>query len=105
MAIFLAETLDQLQRSFCSKFIKKDVLSRTLTLALSKLSLSGSNNHVPISKVDSGLELKQQLTELRSSGKINDRREYQFKSEPLKFLVAWCTHTKEESPLSSYSAS
>ena len=28
-------------------------------LALSKLNLSNSNNHVPISKVDIGLDLKQ----------------------------------------------
>ena len=72
MAIFLVETLDQLRRSFFSKFIKKDVLSGTSTLALSKLNLSNSNNHVPISKVDIGFGLKQLLKELRSSGKIND---------------------------------
>ena len=104
IAIFLVETLDQLLRSFCSKFIKKDVLSGTSTLALSKVNLSDSNNHVPTSKVDVGFGLKQQLKELRSSGKINDRQEYQFKSEALKFLVALCTHMKEKSPLSSYLA-
>ena len=49
MAIFLVGTFDQLQQSFCSKFIRKDVLSGTSTLALSKLNLSDSNNHVPIS--------------------------------------------------------
>ena len=99
MAILLMETLDQLLRSFCSKFIKKDVLSGISTLALSKLNLSDSNNHVPISEVDTGFGLKQQLKELRSSGKINDRQEYQFKSEALKFLVALCTLMKEKSPL------
>ena len=83
MAIFVGETLDQLLQSFCSKFIKKDVLSGTSTLALSKLNLSDSNNNIPISKVDIGFGLKQQLKELRSSGKINDRQEYQFKSEAL----------------------
>ena len=71
-------------------------------LALSKLNLSDSNNHVPISKVDVGFGLKQQLKELRSSGKIRDRQEYQFKSEALKLLVELCTHMKEKSPLSSY---
>ena len=102
MAIFVGETLDQLLQSFCSKFIKKDVLSGTSTLALSKLNLSDSNNNVPISKVDIAFGLKQQLKELRSSGKINDRQEYQFKSEALKFLVALCSHIKKKSPLSSY---
>ena len=104
MAIPFVKTLDQLLRSFCSKFIKKDVLSGTSTLALSKLNLSDSNNHVPISKVDIEFGLKQQLKELRSSGKINDRQEYQFKLEALKFLVALCTHMKEKSPLTSYFA-
>ena len=83
MAILLVETLDQLLRSFCSKFIKKDVLSGISTLVLSKLNLSDFNNHVPISK---------------------DRQEYQFKSEALKFLVELCTHMKEKSPFSSYFA-
>ena len=72
-------------------------------MALSKLNLSDSNNHVPISKVDIGFVLKQQLKELRS-GKISDRQEYQFKSEAVKFLVAFCTHIKEKSPLSSFFA-
>ena len=71
MAIFLVETLDQLLRSFYSKFIKKDLLSWTPTLALSKLNSNNSNNHVPISKVNIGFGVKQQLKELRS-GKIND---------------------------------
>ena len=97
------ETLDQLLRPFCSKFIKKDVVSGTSLLAFSKLNLSDSNNHVPISKVDIGFELKQQLKELRSSSKINDRQEYKFKSEALKFLVALCTHMKEKSPLAPVS--
>ena len=88
MVIFLVETLDQLRWSFCSKFITKDILSKTSTLALSKVNLSDSNNHLPISKVDIGFGLKQQLKELRSSDKINDRQEYQFKSEALKFVVA-----------------
>ena len=92
------ETLDQLLRSFCLKFVKKDVLSGTSTLALSKLNLCDSNNHVPISKVDIEFVLKQQSKELRS-GKISDRQEYQFKSEAVKFLVALCTHIKEKSPL------
>ena len=67
-------------------------------MALSKLNLCDSNNHVPISKVDIEFVLKQQLKELRS-GKISDRQEYQFKSEAVKFLVALCTHIKEKSPL------
>ena len=104
MAIFLVETLDQLRRSFFSKFIKKDVLSGTSTLALSKLNLCESNNHVSVSKVDIVFGLQQRLKQLRSSGKINDRQEYQFKSEALKFLVALCTHMKEKSLLSSYFA-
>ena len=102
MAIFLVETLDQLRRSFFSKFIKKDVLSGTSTLALSKLNLCESNNHVSVSKVDIVFGLQQQLKELLV--KISDRQKYQFKSETLKFLVALCTHMKEKSLLSSYFA-
>ena len=101
IAVFLVETLDQLLGLFRSKF-KKDVLSGISTLALSKLNLRDSNNHVPISKVNIGFGLKQQMKELRSSGKINDRQEYQFKSEALKFLFALCTYMKEKSPPSSY---
>ena len=71
---------------------------------MSKVNLSDSNNHLPISKVDIGFGLKQQLKKLRSSDKINDRQEYQFKSEALKFVVALCTHMKENSLLSSYFA-
>ena len=37
MAIFLVETLDQLLRSFYSKFMKKDVLSATSMLAFIKI--------------------------------------------------------------------
>ena len=102
MAIFLVENLDQLLRSFYSKFIKKD-LSWTPTLALSKLNSNNSNNHVPISKVNIGFGVKQQLKELRS-GKINDWQEYHFKSEALKFLVTLCTHMKEKTLLSAYFA-
>ena len=104
MAIFLVETLDQLLQSFCSKITKKDVPTGTSTLALSKLSLSDSNNHESVSKVHIAFGLKQQLKELRSSGKIIDRQEHQFKSVALKFLVALCTHMKEKSLLSSYFA-
>ena len=101
MAVFLVETLDQLLRSFCSKFVKKEVLSVTSTLALSKFNLHDSSNHVFVSLVDVGFGLKQQLKELKSSGKITDRQEYQFKSDALQFLATLCTHMKEKSPLSS----
>ena len=104
MAVFLVETLDQLLRSFCSKFVKKEVLSVTSTLALSKFNLHDSSNHVFVSLVDVGFGLKQQLKELKSSGKITDRQEYQFKSDALQFLATLCTHMKEKSPLSSYFA-
>ena len=80
----------------------REVLSGTSNMALSKLNLSNSNNDAPISKVDVGFGLKQQLKELRSSGKINYRQKYQFKSEAFKVFVALCTHMKKKSPLSPY---
>ena len=54
MAAFLTETLEQLLRYFCSKFVKKDVMSKASTASkLIKIDL-GENNLVSVTNLGLG---------------------------------------------------
>ena len=45
MTAFLAKTLEQILRDFCSKFVKKDVMSKASTASkLIKIDLNDGNN-------------------------------------------------------------
>lgn len=61
MTVFLMKTLDLLIQLFYLKFIKKEVLSVTSTLALLKFNLHDSSSKLSVSLVDAGFELMQQL--------------------------------------------
>ena len=50
------------------------------------------------------LVLKQLLMELRSSWKINETQEYQFKADALQFLATLCALIEEKSPVRVWGA-
>ena len=67
MAAFLAETLEQLLHYFCSKFVKKDVMSKASTASkLTKIGLSDENNLVSVTNLDHGFGIKYTLKQLKS---------------------------------------
>ena len=91
MAAFLTETLEQLLRYFCSKFVKKDVMSKASTASkLIKIDLNDESNLVLY------FGIKYKLKQLKSEKKLTDPQEFDF-----KFLIEMCTHLKDKSPLKS----
>ena len=91
MAAFLAETHEKLLRYFCSKFVRKDVMSKASTASkLIKIDLNDESNLVLY------FGIKYKLKQLKSEKKLTDPQEFDF-----KFLIEMCTHLKEKIPLKS----
>ena len=87
MAAFLAETHEKLLRYFCSKFVRKDVMSKASTVSkLIKIDLNDESNLVLY------FGIKYKLKQLKSE----NPQEFNF-----KFLIEMCAHLKEKSPLKS----
>ena len=91
MAAFLAETHEKLLCYFCSKFVRKDVMSKASTASkLIKIDLNDESNLVLY------FGIKYKLKQLKSEKKLTDPQEFDF-----KFLIEMCTHLKEKIPLKS----
>ena len=72
MAAFLAETLDQLLCYFCSKFVKKGVMSKASTASkLIKIDLNDENTLDSVTNLDLGFDIKYELKQLESEKKTH----------------------------------
>ena len=81
MIPFLVETLEELLRLLCVKFIGKDTLdaART-TYALLKVDVTDTSNHKNASDIDLGFALKHGIKILRSSKKYSEIQKKQCSS-------------------------
>ena len=67
MTAFLAETLEQLLRYFCPKFVKKDVMLKVSTASkLIKIDFNDKNNLVSVTNLDLGFGIKYKQKQLKS---------------------------------------
>ena len=106
MAAFLAETLEKLLRYFCSKFVKKDVMSKASTASkLIKINLNDANNLVSVTNLDLGFGIKYELKQLKSKKNLTDPQKFNFKFGAQQFLIKMCTHLKEKTCLKCLSPS
>ena len=102
MVPFFAESLETILRSFCAKFIRKDVLESAKTASLLiKVGVANKTNQKDINNVDLGFGVKYELKRLIDSKNITSMQVFQFKKEALKFLTSLCSHAMEKSPLRS----
>ena len=100
MVPFLADSLEDILRTFSSKFILKDTLKEaTTSLKLIKLDFNDGMIHKRPADVDLGFAIKFELNNLRSKGKVKDTQILQFKRECRSFLAGLCVHMAEKCPL------
>ena len=91
MTPFLMETVEDLLRRFCSKFIRPNILENTKTiLALLKIDISNRENQVTTSKIDTRFSLKYDLQQLKIKGKITDVQIETFRRGIRDFFVFMC---------------
>ena len=106
VAGFLAETLEKLLSYFCSKFVKKDVMSKASTASkLIKIDLNDENNLVSVTNLDLGFGIKYELKQLKSEKKLTDAQEFNFKLGAQQFLIKTYTQLKEKRCLKCLSPS
>ena len=105
MAPFLVESLETLSRTFCRRFIRKEILDAALTtLKFIKINISDKCNQVNCAQFDLGFSIKHKLNQLKKNGKITDTQIFKFKQEALQFLHALCKHIMTKSPLTYHFA-
>ena len=102
MIPFLVETLEELLRLLCIKFIRQDTLDAACTTyALLKADVTDTSNHKNVSDFDLGFALKYDTKILRSSKKYTEIQIYNFKKEAMQFLVTLYNHIMEKTPINS----
>ena len=80
MVQFLVDTIEEVLRDFCSKFILDDVMKKAeKTLDLAKLDMMNVNIHKP--STDLGFSLRHDMMVLKKSGKVNDTQIFNFKRD------------------------
>lgn len=100
MVPFLAQSLEEIIRSFASCFILKETLTNANTcLRLSKINFGDVNLQKPAADVDPGIGIKLELSALRKSGAITANQVLNFKRDVTKFLLKMCCHLVEKSPV------
>ena len=66
MITFLVQTLEELLRLLCAKFVRKDTIDSACTIfALLKVDVTDTSNHKSVSDVDLGFALKHDIKILR----------------------------------------
>ena len=103
MVPFLVDTIEEVLRDFCSKFILDDVMKKAeKTLDLVKLDMMNVNIHKP--STDFGFSLRHDMMVLKKSGKVNDTQIFNFKRDVKAFLSALCSHIVKKTPVQSHFA-
>lgn len=100
MVPFLAESLEEIIRSFGSCFLLKETLTNANTiLRLSKINFGDASLHKRPVDVDPGIGIKLELSALQRSGVITANQVLNFKRDVVKFLSKLCSHLAEKSPI------
>ena len=97
---FLANSLEDMIRSFTSNFLIADKLKEANTcLKLSKLNLKDANFHKRPTDFVLPIPVKVALSDLKKKGKVSSSKARQFKSDVISFLSVLCAHLVEKSPI------
>ena len=100
MVPFLANSLEDMIRSFASTFVIADKLKEANTcLKLSKLNVKDSNFHKRPTDVVLPISVTVPLSDLKKTGKVSSSKALQFKSDVISFLSVLCAHLVKKSPI------
>ena len=101
MVSFLVDTLDQLIRYMCSKFVLNVLEKAKMTASFIKLSMLDRNIQKVTTEVSFGL--KSHLKDLKKENKVKESEVHLFLQE-LKQFLATCNHLLTKSPINSHFA-
>ena len=100
---FLVDTLDELIRYMCSKFILNDVLEKAkTTTSLIKLNMLDRNIQKVTTEVSFGL--KSHLKDLKKEKKVKESEVHLFLQEVKQFLATLCNQLLTKSSINSHFA-
>ena len=100
MVPFMTESLDNVLRTLCGRFLSKDVLEEASSIyKLLKVDFNDKTNQVFLYSVDLGFAIKHDVKILKKSGKLNENQLRNLRSGALEFLSSLCTHFTEKSIL------
>ena len=75
MVPFLIESLDNVLRTLCGHFLRKDVLEEASPVyKLLKVDFNDKTNQVSLDSVDLGFAIKHDVKVLKKSGKLNENQ-------------------------------
>ena len=98
MVPFLVNTLEEITREFCSKFILDEVMGNsTNTIQLIKIDVFDINKQKV--NVDLGFAIKEEINLMKKNGKIKETKLMQFYKAVKKFLATLCNHLLTKTPL------
>ena len=100
MVPFLANSFEDMIRSFASTFLITDKLKEANTgLKLSKLNFKDTNFHKQQTDVVLPIPVKVALSDLKKKGKVSSSKALQFKSYVILCLSVLCAHFVGKSPI------
>ena len=103
MVPFLVDTIEEILRDFCGRFILSDVMSKAVkTVDLIKISILDITIHKP--RVDLGFALRHDIGVLKNKGTISDTQIASFKEDAKNLLANLANHIATKTPIQSYFA-
>ena len=73
MVPFMTESLDNVLRTLCGRFLSKDVLEEASSIyKLLRVDFNDKTNQVSLYSVDLGFAIKHDVKILKNSGKLNE---------------------------------
>ena len=98
MVPFLVNTLEEVTREFCSKFILDEVMGNsTNTIQLIKIDVFDINKQKV--NVDLGFAIKEEINLMKKNGKTKETKLVEFYKAVKKFLATLCNHLLTKTPL------
>ena len=98
MVPFLTKSLDNVLRTLCGRFLRKDVLEGASSV-YKLLKVDFKTNRVSLDSVDLGFAIKHDVKILKKSGKLNENQLCNLRPRALEFFSSLCTHFTEKSIL------
>ena len=98
MVSFLTESLDNVLRTLCGRFLGKDVLEEASSV-YKLLKADFKTNQVSLDSVDLGFAIKHDVKVLKKSEKLNENQLCNLRSRASEFFSSLCTHFTEKSIL------
>ena len=97
MVPFLAQSIEDIIRSFSLMFLLKDTLNKANTfLRLSKFYFKDRAIQKHGKDVDPGVSMKLEITDLKKNGKGSDKQILKFKRGIVSFLSISCSNLAEK---------